>query len=147
MSHTMRTFTAKPESVQRDWYIVDASSKTLGRVSSEVASRLRGKHKPEFTPHVDTGDYIILVNTDKIQVKGNNKPADKMYRRHSNYPGGLKETSFADMMKIDSRKVAESAVRGMLPKNALGREMFKKLKVYKDEKHPHAAQQPKIISD
>lgn len=141
----MKTFTAKSETVERNWYIVDAEGQTLGRLASELASRLRGKHKPEFTPNVDTGDYFVVINADKVSVKGNNKPKDKMYYRHSGYPGGLKQTSFEDMMKQSPCKVIEIAVKGMLPKNPLGREMFRKLKVYAGTAHPHAAQQPKTI--
>lgn len=141
----MKTFTAKSETVQRDWLIVDATGQTLGRLASELASRLRGKHKPEFTPNVDTGDYLVVVNAEKIAVKGENKPKDKMYYHHSEYPGGLKQASYADMMAKNPCKVIELAVKGMLPKNPLGRDMFRKLKVYSGAEHPHAAQQPKAI--
>ena len=141
----MKTFTAKPETVQRDWYVVDATDQILGRLASELASRLRGKHKPEFTPNTDTGDYMVVINTDKLAIKGNNKAKDKMYYRHSSYPGGLKQTSFENMMCKNSCKVLEIAVKGMLPKNPLGRDMFRKLKVYSGSEHPHTGQQPKEI--
>ncbi|WNK21410.1 50S ribosomal protein L13 [Halomonas piscis] len=137
----MKTFSAKPQSVQRDWYVVDATDKTLGRLSTEIARRLRGKHKPEFTPHVDTGDYIVVVNAEKVQVTGN-KASDKNYYRHTGYPGGLRSLSFEQMIDHAPERVIESAVKGMLPKGPLGRAMYAKLKVYAGGEHPHAAQQP-----
>lgn len=140
----MKTFSAKPETVKRDWYVVDASGLTLGRLATEVASRLRGKHKPEYTPHVDTGDYIVVVNADKVRVTGS-KFTGKIYYHHSGYPGGIKSMSFKDMQQRNPERIIETAVRGMLPKNPLGRAMFKKLKVYSGAEHPHAAQQPQPL--
>ena len=140
----MKTLSAKPESVRRDWYVVDAAGKTLGRLSSEIASRLRGKHKPEYTPHVDTGDYIVVVNAEKITVTGK-KTSDKMYHRHTGYIGGLKSISFDKLIVKAPEQIIEKAVKGMLPKGPLGREMFKKLKVYAGEVHPHTAQQPQAL--
>ncbi|EKF74285.1 50S ribosomal protein L13 [Alcanivorax hongdengensis A-11-3] len=140
----MKTFSAKPESVKRDWYVVDASGKTLGRLATELASRLRGKHKPEYTPHVDTGDYIVVVNADKVAVTGN-KTADKMYYRHTGYPGGLKEANFATLQAEKPELIIEKAVKGMLPRTPLGRAMFRKLKVYAGTEHPHTAQQPQQL--
>jgi len=140
----MKTFSAKPESVQRDWYIVDAENKTLGRLSTEIARRLRGKHKPEYTPHVDTGDYIIVINAEKVRVSGN-KRTDKIYHHHTGYPGGLKSISFEKLIERAPERVIETAVKGMLPKNPLGRAMYKKMKVYAGTEHPHTAQQPKTL--
>ena len=140
----MKTYSAKPETVERDWYIVDAENKTLGRLSTEIARRLRGKHKPEYTPHVDTGDYIIVINAEKIYVSGN-KRTDKMYHHHTGYPGGLKSISFDKLIEKAPERVIESAVKGMLPKNPLGRAMYKKMKVYAGSEHPHTAQQPKTL--
>ena len=140
----MKTFSAKQETIQRDWYVIDVTGKVLGRVASEVARRLRGKHKPEYTPHVDTGDYIIIVNADKLQVTGK-KTQDKIYHRYTGYQSGLKAASFRDMMKRAPRFAIEEAVRGMLPKNPLGRQMFRKLKVYRGADHRHAAQSPKVL--
>ena len=140
----MKTYSAKPDSVQRDWYVVDASGKTLGRLASEVAHRLRGKHKPEYTPHVDTGDYIIVINAEKVRVTGR-KAQDKMYHRHTGYPGGLKSTNFEKLIQEHPERVIQQAVKGMLPKNPLGRAMFRKLKVYAGSEHRHAAQQPKTL--
>jgi large subunit ribosomal protein L13 len=137
----MKTTSAKPETVKRDWFLVDATDKNLGRLSTELARRLRGKHKPVYTPHVDTGDYIVVVNAEKIAVTGN-KLADKMYHRVTGYVGNMKTTSLKDMLATHPERVIEIAVKGMLPKNPLGRAMFKKLKVYKGAEHPHAAQQP-----
>jgi large subunit ribosomal protein L13 len=137
----MKTLSAKPETVQRDWFLVDATGKTLGRLSTELAHRLRGKHKPVFTPHVDTGDYLVVVNAEKITVTGK-KLDDKMYHRHTGYIGNLKTTSLKDMLATHPERVIEIAVKGMLPKNPLGRAMYKKLKVYSGSDHPHAAQQP-----
>ena len=141
----MKTISAKPETVKRDWYIVDAEGKTLGRMAAEIAHRLRGKHKPEFTPHVDTGDYIVVINAEKIRVTGN-KAKDKMYHRHTGYPGGLKSMSFEKLIDKAPERVIQSAVKGMLPKGPLGRAMFKKMKVYAGSEHPHTAQQPQELS-
>lgn len=139
-----KTFSAKPETVKRDWFVVDAADKTLGRLATEIASRLRGKHKPEYTPHVDTGDYIVVINAEKIRVTGN-KVSDKMYYNHSGYVGGLKEINFEKLIKKDAPQVLERAVKGMLPKNPLGRAMFRKLKVFAGAQHNHAAQQPQSL--
>jgi len=140
----MKTFSAKPAEVRRDWYVVDATGKTLGRLSTEIARRLRGKHKPEYTPHVDTGDYIVVVNAEKVRVSGN-KTTDKIYYRHSGYPGGIKATPFDKMQQKHPERIIEKAVKGMLPRNPLGRAVFRKLKVYAGPDHPHAAQQPKPL--
>ncbi|MDT0596583.1 50S ribosomal protein L13 [Glaciecola petra] len=140
----MKTFVAKPESVERDWYVVDAADKTLGRLAVEIASRLRGKHKAEYTPHVDTGDYIVVVNAEKITVTGN-KARGKVYYKHSGYPGGLKEATFEQLIKKRPEMVIESAVRGMLPKGPLGRAMFRKMKVFVGPEHTHQAQQPQVL--
>jgi large subunit ribosomal protein L13 len=140
----MKTVSTRPQDVDHSWFVVDAENKTLGRLATEVALRLRGKHKPEYTPHVDTGDYIVVVNADKIRVTGN-KFNDKMYYRHSGYPGGIKEMNFKDMQDRHPERILEKAVKGMLPKNPLGRAMFKKLKVYAGAEHPHAAQQPQPL--
>ena len=140
----MKTFSAKTHEVNRDWYVIDAQGKTLGRLASEVARRLRGKHKPIYTPHVDTGDYIIVVNADKVAVTGN-KATDKMYHHHTGYIGNLKSASFEKMQAKAPGRVIELAVKGMLPKNPLGRAMFRKLKVYAGPDHQHAAQQPKQL--
>ncbi len=137
----MTTYNAKPETVQRDWYVVDATNLVLGRLASEVARRLRGKHKPVFTPHVDTGDYIVIINAGKVRATGN-KMKDKMYHRHSRYPGGLKSTNLQKLLAEHPTRAIEFAVKGMLPKNSLGRAMFTKMKIYKEAEHPHAAQQP-----
>ena len=140
----MKTFSAKPEAVTRDWYLVDATDKTLGRLSTEIARRLRGKHKPEYTPHVDTGDYIVVINAEKVKVTGN-KEQDKMYHHHTGYVGHLKSINLAKLRASHPERILETAVKGMLPKNALGRAMFKKLKVYAGDKHQHAAQQPQAL--
>ena len=140
----MKTFSAKPETVKRDWYVVDASGKTLGRLASEIASRLRGKHKPIYTPHVDTGDYIIVVNASNIVVTGT-KGEDKMYYRHTEYPGGIKSINFNKLVAKKPQEVIEKAVKGMLPKGTLGYAMFSKLKVYGGATHPHTAQQPLVL--
>jgi len=140
----MKTFSAKAHEVNRDWYVVDAQGKTLGRLASEVARRLRGKHKPIYTPHVDTGDYIIVVNADKVAVTGN-KATDKMYHHHTGYIGNLKSASFEKMQARAPGRVIELAVKGMLPKNSLGRAMIRKLKVYAGPEHQHAAQQPRPL--
>lgn len=141
----MKTYSAKAETVERDWYVVDAADKTLGRLSAEIAIRLRGKHKPVYTPHVDTGDYIVVVNAEKVNVTGN-KRSDKMYYRHSEYPGGLKSMNFEKLIAHDPKRVIELAVKGMMPRNPLGRKMLGKLKVYAGSEHPHTAQQPKELS-
>lgn len=140
----MKTFMAKNETVKRDWYLVDASGKTLGRLASELARRLRGKHKPEFTPHMDTGDYMVVINAEKIRVTGH-KLKDKMYQHHTGYIGNLKETTLGRLLKEHPERAIEIAVRGMLPKNPLGRSMLKKLKVYAGTEHKHAAQQPQKL--
>ena len=140
----MKTFSAKPAEVKRDWYLVDAADKTLGRLASEIALRLRGKHKPEYTPHVDTGDYIVVVNAEKVHVTGN-KLKDKMYYRHTGYIGNLKSVSLGRLLETAPERALEHAVKGMLPKNPLGRSMFKKLKVYAGNKHDHTAQQPQPL--
>jgi large subunit ribosomal protein L13 len=137
----MTTVSAKPAEVRRDWYIVDAADKTLGRLASEIAHRLRGKHKPEYTPHVDTGDYIIVVNAEKIRVSGN-KLKDKMYHHHTGYIGNLKSISLEKLLAKAPERVIQTAVKGMLPKNPLGRAMFRKLRVYAGPEHEHQAQQP-----
>ena len=144
LSIIMKTYTAKNETVQRDWYVVDAEGKTLGRLSAELAHRLRGKHKPIYTPHVDAGDYLIVINAEKIAVTGN-KLADKKYHRFTGYIGNLKTETLAEALERHPERVIEIAVKGMLPKNPLGRAMFKKLKVYKGSEHPHAAQQPQVL--
>jgi|SRR3989304_5791896 len=140
----MKTFNAKAETVRRDWYVVDATGKTLGRLASEVARRLRGKHKPEYTPHVDTGDYIIVVNASQVSVTGN-KAKGKIYYQHSGYVGNIKTTTFGKLLARSPAKVIEKAVKGMLPNNPLGREMYRKLRVYAGAEHDHAAQQPKAL--
>jgi large subunit ribosomal protein L13 len=140
----MRTYTAKPHEVNHNWFVVDATGKTLGRLATEVARRLRGKHKPEYTPHVDTGDYIIVVNADKVRVTGN-KAADKMYHHHTGFIGNLKSISFEKLQARAPGRVIELAVKGMLPKNPLGRAMYRKLKVYAGPDHKHAAQQPRTL--
>lgn len=140
----MKTVSMRAQDVQRSWYVVDAENRTLGRLASAVAHRLRGKHKPEYTPHVDTGDYIIVVNAAKVRVTGN-KEAGKIYHRHSGYPGGIKSVSLAKMRQTHPERIIEKAVKGMLPRNPLGRAMFRKLKVYAGAAHPHEAQQPQPI--
>jgi large subunit ribosomal protein L13 len=140
----MKTVSAKPEEVRRDWYVVDATDKTLGRLASELARRLRGKHKPEFTPHVDTGDHLVVVNAAHIRVTGN-KMKDKMYYRHTGYIGNLKSTNLAGLMEKHPEQALELAVKGMLPKNSLGRAMFKKLRVFAGPEHSHEAQQPQVL--
>jgi len=141
----MKTFVAKPASVQREWFLVDAEDKTLGRIATEIASRLRGKHKPEYTPHVDTGDYIVVINAEKVRVTGN-KASDKNYYRHTGYPGGLRSMSFEKLIDHAPERVLEIAVKGMLPKGPLGRAMHKKMKVYAGAEHPHTAQQPQELN-
>jgi large subunit ribosomal protein L13 len=140
----MKTFTAKPLEVRRDWFVVDASGKTLGRLATELARRLRGKHKPEFTPHVDTGDYIVVINAEKVHVSGN-KLADKMYHRHTGYIGHLKSEPLGKRMQRAPEQVIEEAVKGMLPKNSLGRQMLKKLRIFPGAEHTHQAQQPQAL--
>jgi len=140
----MKTFSAKPDSVKRDWYVIDASDKVLGRLSTEIARRLRGKHKPEYTPHVDTGDYIIVINAEKVRVTGN-KETDKMYHHHTGYIGSLKTTNLEKLRKEHPERIIQHSVKGMLPKNALGRAMYRKLKVYAGDVHQHAAQQPQPL--
>jgi large subunit ribosomal protein L13 len=141
----MKTYSAKAEDVARDWFVVDAADKTLGRLASEIAHRLRGKHKAEYTPHVDTGDYIVVVNAEKVRVTGK-KTTDKIYHHHTGYPGGLKSISFEKLIDKAPERVLQGAVKGMLPRNPLGRAMFKKLKVYAGEEHPHSAQQPQVLN-
>ena len=141
----MKTISANPATVKRDWYVIDAEGKTLGRMAAEIATRLRGKHKPEYTPHVDTGDYIVVVNAEKVRVTGN-KAKDKMYYRHTGYVGGIKAMSFEKMIEKAPERTIEGAVKGMLPKGPLGRAMFKKLKVYAGNEHPHTAQQPQELT-
>lgn len=140
----MTTLSAKPAEVRRAWYLIDADGKTLGRLASECARRLRGKHKPQYTPHVDTGDYLVIVNAEKVRVTGN-KLDDKMYHRHTGYVGHLRSTSLKEMLAKHPERVIEIAVKGMLPRNPLGRAMFKKLKVYAGPTHRHAAQQPQPL--
>ncbi|MDH5736999.1 MAG: 50S ribosomal protein L13 [Gammaproteobacteria bacterium] len=141
----MKTYSAKKETVKRQWLLVDAADRTLGRLATEVANRLRGKHKPEYTPHVDTGDYVVVVNADKVKVTGA-KETDKMYYHHTGYPGGIKSVSFEKMIEKSPERVIELAVKGMLPKNKLSRSVLDKLKVYAGSEHPHAAQQPKPLN-
>ena len=137
----MKTYSAKPETVRRDWYVVDADGKTLGRLASEIARRLRGKHKPVYTPHVDTGDYVVVINAEKIRVTGR-KLRDKIYYRHTGYVGNLKSESLEKLLQRAPERALELAVKGMLPKNPLGRRMLRKLKVVRGAEHPHQAQQP-----
>jgi large subunit ribosomal protein L13 len=140
----MKTISMRAQDVQRSWLVVDAENKTLGRLATEIARRLRGKHKPEYTPHVDTGDYVIVVNAEKVRVTGN-KTTDKIYYRHSGYPGGIKAISFEHLREKHPERIIEKAVKGMLPRNPLGRAMFRKLKVYAGGEHPHSAQQPQLL--
>ncbi|MBK6743355.1 MAG: 50S ribosomal protein L13 [Hydrogenophilales bacterium] len=140
----MKTFSAKSHEVQRSWFVVDASEKVLGRLAAEIAHRLRGKHKAIYTPHADTGDYIVVVNAGKIRVTGN-KALDKMYYRHTGFPGGIYETNFGDMQAKHPGRALEKAVKGMLPKGPLGYAMIKKMKVYAGAEHPHSAQQPQVL--
>lgn len=140
----MKTYYAKPGEVEREWVIIDAENQVLGRVATKAAQILKGKHKPQYTPHVDTGDFVIIINADKVRVTGA-KASDKAYYRHSGFPGGLKRESFAEAMEKHPERVLQHAVKGMLPKNTLGRAMGKKLKVYAGAEHPHAAQQPRKI--
>jgi large subunit ribosomal protein L13 len=140
-----KTSLPSTDSLDRQWYLVDAENQTLGRLASEVASVLRGKNKPTYTPHLDTGDFVIVINADKIRVSGN-KPTQKIYRRHSGRPGGMKTETFAHLQARIPERIVEKAVKGMLPHNALGRQLFRKLKVYKGAEHPHAAQQPQVLA-
>jgi large subunit ribosomal protein L13 len=140
----MKTFSAKAETVKREWFVIDATDKVLGRLSTEIARRLRGKHKPEYTPHVDTGDYIVVINADKVRVTGN-KETDKIYHHHTGYVGSLKSVNLAKMRQEHPDRIIKHSVKGMLPKNSLGRAMFKKLKVYAGGSHEHAAQQPQLL--
>ena len=140
----MKTYNATAETAQHHWYVVDAADKTLGRISTVIASYLRGKHKPEFTPNVDTGDYIVVINAEKVQVTGN-KTQDKIYHNHTGYPGGLKSISFEKLIEKAPERTIQNAVKGMLPKGPLGRAMFKKLKVYAGQDHPHSAQEPQTL--
>lgn len=140
----MKTFTATPADIRREWRLVDAKGKILGRLATEIARRLRGKHKAEYTPHIDTGDYIVVINAAEVRVSGN-KGADKIYYRHSGYPGALKSISFEKQLRKRPEKIIETAVRGMLPKGPLGRAMFRKLRVYPAAEHSHAAQEPRLL--
>jgi large subunit ribosomal protein L13 len=140
----MKTFMAKKEAVDREWFLIDANGKILGRLACEIARRLRGKHKPIYTPHVDTGDFVVVVNAEKIALTGN-KLSDKMYHHHSGYPGGLKSIAAGKLLKEKPHRLIHMAVKGMLPKNTLGRQMLKKLKIYAGEKHPHEAQKPYLL--
>lgn len=141
----MKTFIAKPQNVEHNWLLLDAEGQTLGRMAAEIASRLRGKHKPEYTPHVDTGDYIVVINAEKVTVTGN-KVKDKIYHSHSAFPGGLKSIAFGQLVDRAPERVIKLAVKGMLPRTPLGRAMFKKLKVYAGNEHPHTAQQPQALT-
>ena len=140
----MKTYSAKPHEVDQNWLLMDADGQILGRMATAIATRLRGKHKAEYTPHVDTGDYVVVINADKVKVTGN-KATDKIYYSHSGYPGGLKSVSFEKMIEKTPEKVIKAAVKGMLPRTPLGRAMFKKLKVYAGSEHPHSAQQPQSV--
>ena len=140
----MKTYVARPSTIKREWFVVDAEGQTLGRIATEIASRLRGKHKPEYTPFMDTGDYVIVINAAKVKVTGN-KFLDKKYYHHTGYPGGIKEASFQELIHRKPEVVIEHAVRGMLPKGPLGRAMFRKLRVYAGESHNHSAQQPQDL--
>lgn len=144
ISVTMKTYSAKPETVRHDWYLVDAADKTLGRLATEIARRLRGKHKAEYTPHVDTGDYIVVINAAKVRVTGS-KTSQKVYQRYTGYPGGIRTVTLEKLLATFPERVIEHAVRGMLPKNPLGRAMFRKLKVYAGATHEHTAQQPQPL--
>ena len=141
----MKTYSAKPHEVEQKWLLVDAEGQTLGRMATAIATRLRGKHKAEYTPHVDTGDFVVVINADKVRVTGN-KAKDKIYYSHSGFPGALKSISFEKLLEKAPERVVKLAVKGMLPRNSLGRAMFKKLKVYAGAEHPHAAQQPESVN-
>lgn len=140
----MKTYSAKPHEIDQKWLLVDAEGQTLGRMATAIATRLRGKHKPEYTPHIDTGDFVVVINADKVRVTGN-KAKDKIYHSHSGFPGGLKSISFERLLEKAPERVIKQAVKGMLPRNSLGRAMFKKLKVYAGAEHPHTAQQPESV--
>ncbi len=140
----MRTWTYRPGSIEREWYVIDATDAVLGRLAARTAAILRGKHRPQYTPHADCGDHVIIINAEKVRVSGR-KEEQKFYRRHSGYPGGLKSISLKEQRRRHPERIIEAAVKGMLPRNPLGRRMFKKLKVYAGEKHPHAAQNPKAL--
>lgn len=140
----MKTYSARPQDVRRQWHLVDADGKTLGRLATEIARRLRGKHKPEYTPHIDTGDYVVVINAEKIHVTGN-KMNDKMYHRHTGYIGNLKSVNLAGLLARKPERVLQKAVKGMMPKGPLGRDMFAKLKIYAGPEHPHVAQQPQAL--
>lgn len=140
----MKTYIATPSTIKRDWFVIDASGRTLGRLATEIARRLRGKHKPEFTPNIDTGDYIVVVNAEKVRVTGR-KYTDKIYHRHSGYPGGVKSTTFEKMQQKQPARIIEKAVKGMLPKGPMGRQLFRKLKVYAGATHRHESQQPQSL--
>ena len=140
----MRTYSAKPTDIKRDWFVVDGTDKVLGRLATEIAHRLRGKHKTIYTPHMDTGDYIVVVNVEKLRVTGN-KADDKQYHRHSGFPGGIYTTNFTKLQAEHPERILEKAVKGMLPKGPLGYAMIKKLKIYKGAEHPHTAQQPQAL--
>jgi large subunit ribosomal protein L13 len=140
----MKTQSIRPQDVRHDWVVIDANGRTLGRLATEIARRLRGKHKPDFTPHVDTGDFVVVINADKVRVTGR-KTTDKIYYRHSGYPGGIKATPFNRLQETHPERIIETAVKGMLPRNPLGRAMYRKLKVYAGPDHPHAAQQPQVV--
>jgi large subunit ribosomal protein L13 len=140
----MKTYSAKKEDVKRDWHLIDVEGKVLGRVAVEIAKRLRGKHKPIYTPHVDTGDFVVVINADKISLTGK-KLTDKVYYHHTGYPGGLKEITAEKMLQEKPENILRIAVRGMLPKNSIGRKMLTKLKIYKGSEHPHEAQEPKVL--
>lgn len=140
----MKTYSAKPSEVRREWLVIDATDKVLGRLATDIARRLRGKHKPEYTPHVDTGDHVVVVNAEKVHVTGR-KATDKVYYRHTGYPGGIKSQTFAELRDSYPERIIETAVKGMLPRNPLGRAMFKKLHVYAGPEHKHQAQQPKPL--
>jgi len=140
----MKTFSAKPQNVEQNWLLVNAEGLTLGRMAAEIASRLRGKHKPEYTPHVDTGDFVVVINAEKVVVTGN-KAKDKMYHSHSGFPGGIKSMPFGKLIERSPERAIKLAIKGMLPSNPLGRAMYKKLKVYAGNEHPHTAQQPQTL--
>lgn len=140
----MKTYSTKPQDVRREWFVVDATDKVLGRLATEVAIRLKGKHKPQYAPHIDTGDHIVVVNADKIRVTGS-KLDNKVYHRHTGYPGGIRSVVLKDLLQSKPERVIENAVRGMLPKNPLGRAMFRKLHVYAGTEHKHQSQQPKVL--
>ena len=144
LGRDMKTFSAKPNEVTKNWLLIDAEGQTLGRMATAIATRLRGKHKAEYTPHVDTGDYVVVINADKVQVTGN-KTTDKTYHAHSGFPGGLKSISFDKLRDRAPERVIKLAVKGMLPRSPLGRIMFKKLRVYAGSEHPHGAQQPQTL--